>query len=101
MSSRDVDFVNNRRDVFKDTSLAQSATGNAPNEFDVTEQLDNGSKIYLSDHSDDLVEVYHAPGHTPDSVFVVLKSEKKVFTGDMIYPYVAININSIYSNWHD
>jgi len=47
------------------------------------------------------LEVIYTPGHTPDSIALYARYEKRIFVGDTIYPYTAIHLDCIGSNIKD
>jgi glyoxylase-like metal-dependent hydrolase (beta-lactamase superfamily II) len=50
--------------------------------FKVTQWFKDGDRIELGNRS---LEVLHTPGHTPDSVCLLDREDKLLFTGDMFY----------------
>ncbi len=50
--------------------------------FKVTQWFKDGDKIELGNRS---LEILHTPGHTPDSVCLLDREDKLLFTGDMFY----------------
>jgi glyoxylase-like metal-dependent hydrolase (beta-lactamase superfamily II) len=51
--------------------------------FTVTKWMKEGDKIDLGGKE---LEVIHTPGHTPDSVCLLERQERLLFTGDIFYP---------------
>ncbi len=50
--------------------------------FKVTKWLKDGEKVDLGNRT---LEVMHTPGHTPDSICLLDREDKLLFTGDMFY----------------
>eukprot|EP00026_Physarum_polycephalum_P010577 Phypoly_transcript_10743.p1 GENE.Phypoly_transcript_10743~~Phypoly_transcript_10743.p1 ORF type:complete len:425 (-),score=70.88 Phypoly_transcript_10743:10-1224(-) len=72
--------------------------------FTVSRWLNEGELIYLNDAqpSKDLsLEVIFVPGHTPDSIALYAHWEKRLFVGDIIYPFTTIHVDGIGSNVAD
>lgn len=47
---------------------------------------------------EDVLEVIHTPGHTPDSICLWLPREKILFVGDILYPYAAVLLAAPHSD---
>ena len=73
----------------RDTSLAIEV-GCTVAPYHVSRWLANGEHIALSEDADDILEVLHTPGHTPDSLCLWLRRERVLFTGDTVYPHCAV-----------
>jgi glyoxylase-like metal-dependent hydrolase (beta-lactamase superfamily II) len=72
--------------------------------FTVSRWLNEGELIYLNDAkpSRELsLEVIFTPGHTPDSIALYAHWEKRLFVGDIIYPFTTIHVDGIGSNAAD
>jgi len=72
--------------------------------FTVSRWLSEGELIYLNDAkpSRELsLEVIFLPGHTPDSIGLYAHWEKRLFVGDVIYPFTTIHVDGIGSNVAD
>eukprot|EP01124_Arcella_intermedia_P031803 TRINITY_DN7273_c0_g1_i3.p1 TRINITY_DN7273_c0_g1~~TRINITY_DN7273_c0_g1_i3.p1 ORF type:complete len:304 (-),score=74.52 TRINITY_DN7273_c0_g1_i3:52-963(-) len=83
-------------------SLAAAHHGCSCKHFEVTRWLQEGDLIYMDDNDktkEKSLEVIFTPGHTPDSVgFCFRFGEKRLFIGDLIYPFTAIHLDCIGSN---
>jgi len=69
--------------------------------FEVTRWLNEGDLIYLDDSDktkEKSLEVIFSPGHTTDSISLYFHQEKRLFVGDLIYPFTAIHLDCIGSN---
>ena len=73
----------------RDTSLAIEV-GCTVAPYQISRWLANGEHIALSEDADDILEVLHTPGHTPDSLCLWLRRERVLFTGDTVYPHCAV-----------
>ena len=73
----------------RDTSLAKMV-GCTVAPYQISRWLANGEHIALSEDADDILEVLHTPGHTPDSLCLWLRRERVLFTGDTVYPHCAV-----------
>ena len=82
-------FTNAALDAARDTSLAKMV-GCTVAPYHVSRWLANGEHIALSEDADDILEVLHTPGHTPDSLCLWLRRERVLFTGDTVYPHCAV-----------
>lgn len=52
--------------------------------------VDNNDKIELGD---DYLEILYTPGHTIDSISLLLRTQNAIFTGDLIYNKVITQLN--------
>jgi len=86
-------------------SLAMGHHGATVAPFEVNRWLNEGDLIYLDDNNpvkDMSLEVIHTPGHTPDSIALFYRfGEKRLFVGDTIYPFTAIHVDCLGSNFND
>ena len=82
-------FTNAALDAARDCSLAKMV-GCTINPYQISRWLANGEHIALSEDADDILEVLHTPGHTPDSLCLWLRRERVLFTGDTVYPHCAV-----------
>jgi len=72
--------------------------------FAVTRWLNEGDLIYLNDAQPSrelAIEVIFLPGHTPDSIGLYASWEKRLFVGDILYPFTTIHVDGLGSNAAD
>lgn len=95
MSNRAQAFTKN----YPLTSLC-SAHGTHVVEFEVTKWVGDGDLIFLDNEQspDYALELLHTPGHTFDSLSIFYRLERRLFVGDLIYPYTAIPISAVGSD---
>lgn len=55
-----------------------------PRRFDITEWWQPGTSIDLGSR---VIEIFHAPGHSSDSIVLLDRERRQLFVGDFIYPY--------------
>lgn len=83
------------------TSLAAAHGGAKVLPFTVTRWLNDGERIYLNDkvksEADSLV-VLTTPGHTSDSISLYHPGSKRLFVGDVLYPWTALHLDSLGSS---
>ena len=58
----------------------------------------NKKKADVLHDYDDIVEILFCPGHTPDSIAVYSYGLNRLFVGDTLYPYTAIDNASVGNN---
>jgi glyoxylase-like metal-dependent hydrolase (beta-lactamase superfamily II) len=78
------------------SSLAMAHSGASVAPFEVTRWLDDGDVIDLGGGI--TLEVLLTPGHTPDSCALYCEAENRLFTGDTIYPFTVVHIDSLGSD---
>eukprot|EP01097_Dermamoeba_algensis_P011802 TRINITY_DN9294_c0_g1_i1.p1 TRINITY_DN9294_c0_g1~~TRINITY_DN9294_c0_g1_i1.p1 ORF type:complete len:401 (-),score=67.67 TRINITY_DN9294_c0_g1_i1:49-1218(-) len=70
-------------------------------DFQVTRWLTDGELIYLDNNDkrkEKSLEVIFTPGHTSDSIALYSHYERRLFVGDLLYPWTAIHLDCIGSN---
>eukprot|EP00755_Sulcionema_specki_P015240 Sspe_Gene.58810::Locus_32291_Transcript_1_1_Confidence_1.000_Length_825::g.58810::m.58810 len=59
-------------------------------DFEVTRWLEEGDMVYFDDSDPtDGLEVLFTPGHTPDSISLYSRKHKRIFIGDLLYPFTV------------
>ncbi|KAH3765055.1 metallo-beta-lactamase superfamily Hydrolase [Pelomyxa schiedti] len=69
--------------------------------FEVSRWLNEGDLIYLDDAREDpnlALRVMITPGHTPDSLCLHAPFERRLFVGDMIYPFTVVHLDCLGSD---
>lgn len=100
LSGRNQVFTQN----YELNSLAMAHHGAVLKPFKIDRWLNDGDLIYLNDANqtvDTALRVVYTPGHTPDSIALVLPCERRVFIGDSVYPFTAIHVDCLGSNPND
>ena len=69
--------------IWKETPKEFSANEFTSKPFKITKFIQNGSKIDLGDR---VLEVILTPGHSPDSLCLLDRKNRLLFTGDTFYP---------------
>jgi len=85
-------------------SLALAHPGAKVEGCHVTRWLDDGELVYLDDSEkipQKAISVLHSPGHTPDSASFCFTGDKRIFIGDILYPYTVTHLDCIGSNLDD
>lgn len=85
------------------TSLA-AGVGARVAPFDVTRWLDDGDELWLDDSNRtpfNRITVHYTPGHALDHIAVLFEREMRLFVGDTLYPFTAIDLANMGSNVSD
>jgi len=85
------------------TSLA-AGVGASVRPFEVTRWLGDGAELFLDDAAPtpwNRLRVSHIPGHAMDHVAVYYERERRLFVGDTLYPFTAIDLANMGSNLED
>jgi glyoxylase-like metal-dependent hydrolase (beta-lactamase superfamily II) len=85
------------------TSLAMGV-GVKLRPFEVTGWLKDGDSVWLDDANPcpwNELRVYWTPGHAIDHIAVLFVREKRLFVGDTLYPFTAIDLANMGSNVKD
>lgn len=69
--------------IWKPTPAGFSAENYMSRPFSITKTLDDGDRFYLGNRT---LEVVFTPGHTPDSLCLIDRENRLLFTGDTFYP---------------
>eukprot|EP01012_Entosiphon_sulcatum_P038358 TRINITY_DN4972_c0_g1_i1.p1 TRINITY_DN4972_c0_g1~~TRINITY_DN4972_c0_g1_i1.p1 ORF type:complete len:325 (-),score=35.64 TRINITY_DN4972_c0_g1_i1:961-1935(-) len=86
---------------FEINSLAAAHPGASVRAFPVSKWLAEGDLIYFDDANptkEMSLEVLWTPGHTPDSISLFSHWEKRLFVGDLLYPFSAVHVDCLGSN---
>lgn len=85
------------------TSLA-AGVGARVAPFEVTRWLNDGEEVWLDDSERtpfNRITVYFTPGHALDHIAVFFEREMRLFVGDTLYPFTAIDLANMGSNVPD
>ena len=72
--------------------------------FSIDRWLNEGDLLPLDDANptEELsLRVIFTPGHTPDSIALYLPAERRVFAGDIVYPWTVIHVDCLGSSPRD
>ena len=72
--------------------------------FEVTRWVKHDEVFYLNDTAKqdvDRLVVWHIPGHCEDHIAVWSEGERRLFVGDTVYPFTALDGSSVGSNLKD
>lgn len=85
------------------TSLA-AGVGARVKPFEVTRWLEDGDEVWLDDSDRsrfNRLSVHFTPGHALDHIAVFFERELRLFVGDTLYPFTAIDLANMGSNVPD
>ena len=72
--------------------------------FEVNTWVEDGALLYLDDADRspaNTLQIIYTPGHTMDSVSVYHYGDRRLFIGDLLYPFTAVSLSAIGSNMKD
>ena len=81
------------------SSLVAAFPGMSIRPFVITRWLEDGEIIHL-EHDDPLafLHIFHLPGHSMDSIAIAFPLDRRIFVGDIIYPYLGVHVELMGSN---
>ena len=78
------------------TSLCCAHPGCRVSPFKVNRWLSDGDCVSLGPKADKFaLAVLHTPGHSIDSISLFMPSQRRLFVGDLMYPFTAVPLSSV------